>query len=77
MTQAAAGQVDTVRGPVGLDDRGTTPMHEHVFVLTPDVFNNYGDQYWDDETRVADAIDKLRRLKALREQGVTDARSPR
>lgn len=56
-------KVDTVRGPVELDRLGTTLMHEHVFVLTPDVMQNYGDQWWDEEVRVADAVDKLRRLK--------------
>lgn len=56
-------EVDTVRGPVELDRLGTTLMHEHVFVLTPDVMQNYGDRWWDEEVRVADAVDKLQRLK--------------
>jgi phosphotriesterase-related protein len=42
-------------------------MHEHVFVLTPDVFNNFGHEYWDEEERVADAI---RKLTTLKESGV-------
>ena len=48
-------------------------MHEHVFVLTPDIMANYGDEYWDEEVRVADAIDKLRRLRDL---GVTTIVDP-
>jgi phosphotriesterase-related protein len=59
--------VETVRGPVEVDALGATLMHEHVFVLTPDVFNNFGDQYWDEEERVADAIAKL---TALKESGI-------
>lgn len=55
--------VETVRGSIDLDELGTTLMHEHVFVLTPDVMQNYGDQWWDEEERVADAITKLRLLK--------------
>ena len=55
--------VETVRGPVEVDALGVTLMHEHVFVLTPDILNNYGDRYWDEEGRVADAIDKLTALK--------------
>ncbi len=55
--------VETVRGPVEVDALGVTLMHEHVFVLTPDVLQNFGDQYWDEEERVADAIAKLTRLK--------------
>lgn len=34
--------VETVRGPVDVDALGVTLMHEHVFVLTPDVMQNYG-----------------------------------
>lgn len=55
--------VETVRGSIDLNELGTTLMHEHVFVLTPDVMQNYGDQWWDEEERVADAITKLRLLK--------------
>jgi phosphotriesterase-related protein len=65
--------VETVRGPVDVDDLGTTLMHEHVFVLSPDVMQNYGDEYWDEEVRVADAIEKLRRLRDL---GVTTIVDP-
>jgi len=56
--------VETVRGPVPVDQLGPTLMHEHVFVLTPDVMQNYGHEWWDEEERVADAIGKLRELKA-------------
>lgn len=59
--------VETVRGPVEVNALGVTLMHEHVFVLTPDVLNNFGDQYWDEEERVADAI---RKLTTLKESGV-------
>jgi len=55
--------VETVRGPIDVDDMGTTLMHEHVFVLTPDVMQNYGDQWWDEQERVTDAVAKLRELK--------------
>lgn len=64
--------VDTVRGPVNLADLGTTLMHEHVFVLTPDVMQNYGDQWWDEEARVADAVSKLRELKVAGVDTIVD-----
>jgi phosphotriesterase-related protein len=38
-------------------------MHEHVFVLTPDAQQNFPGE-WDEEAKVADAIEKLTRLKA-------------
>ena len=56
--------VATVRGPVDTSELGRTLMHEHVFVLTPDMLANYP-AGWDEEERVTDAVDKLRRLKQL------------
>ncbi|MDL5154357.1 phosphotriesterase family protein [Actinomycetospora termitidis] len=64
--------VDTVRGPVDVADLGTTLMHEHVFVLTPDLLANQGHEYWDEELRVADAVDKLRRLRDLGVKTIVD-----
>ena len=40
--------VPTVRGPIEPSALGTTFMHEHVFVLTPDVQQNFADE-WDEE----------------------------
>jgi phosphotriesterase-related protein len=55
--------VESVRGPVELSDLGPTLMHEHVFVLSTEHVQNYGHgNWWDEETRVADAIDKLNSL---------------
>lgn len=59
--------VPTVRGPVDTSALGTTLMHEHVFVLTPDVMQNYGHEWWDEDERVTDAVAQLR---ALKETGV-------
>jgi phosphotriesterase-related protein len=59
--------VETVRGPVDLDALGSTLMHEHIMVVDPDALENYahawGESWWDEEVRVADAIQKLRRLR--------------
>ena len=67
-------QVHTVNGPVDTVDLGPTLMHEHVFVLTPDLLQNYPDYpvAWDEEQRVTDAIDKLRRLAALGIKSIVD-----
>lgn len=60
--------VQTVRGPVALTELGQTLMHEHVFVMAPEAFANYGAvwgrPYWDEEERVADAIARLTRVRA-------------
>ena len=59
--------VDTVRGPVDVDALGPTLTHEHIFVLHAESLQNYnhlwGDAYWDEDERVADAVAKLRRLR--------------
>ncbi|MBW8801498.1 MAG: phosphotriesterase-related protein [Streptomyces sp.] len=58
--------VSTVLGSVDSSELGRTYMHEHVFVLTSDVQQNWPDE-WDEEERVADAVAKL---TALAGQGV-------
>jgi phosphotriesterase-related protein len=53
--------VATARGEIDSGDLGRTLMHEHVFVLTTDVQQNHDE--WDEEARVADAVEKLTALK--------------
>ena len=65
-------EVQTVRGPVDVGQLGTTLMHEHVFVLTPDVMQNYGHEWWDEQERVTDAVGKLRALKAVGVDTIVD-----
>ena len=58
--------VETVRGPVDTADLGATLMHEHVFVLSTEHVQNSGDgDWWDEDERVADAVEKLDELKGL------------
>ena len=61
-------QVQTIGGAVEADALGTTLMHEHIFVLTPEFQQNYpGYEGWDPERGVEDA---RRKLTALKERGV-------
>lgn len=64
--------VETVRGPVSVDDLGTTLMHEHVFIVDADILRNWG-EHWDTEARIADAIQKLQTAKQL---GITTIVDP-
>jgi phosphotriesterase-related protein len=72
--------VETVRGPVDVTQLGPTLMHEHVFVLDQEALENYahawGASYWDEEVRVADAIQKLRRLRDGGIHTLVDATAP-
>lgn len=65
--------VATARGPVEGGELGRTYMHEHIFVLTPDVQQNFPEDWGDEETRVSDAVSKL---KALAAQGVSTIVDP-
>jgi phosphotriesterase-related protein len=63
--------VETVGGAVDTSELGTTLMHEHLLIIEAEALANYGHAfgpcYWDEETRVADAIAKL---TAVREAGI-------
>jgi phosphotriesterase-related protein len=63
--------VETVRGPIHTGDLGLTLMHEHVFVLTADTQQQWPDE-WDEEVRVADAVDRLRQLAATGVRTIVD-----
>src|ERR671916_818954 len=64
-------EVETVGGPVPTAELGTTLMHEHVFVLTPDSQANWSDE-WDEETKIAEAIDKLTQLTEVGVRTIVD-----
>ncbi len=72
--------VETVRGPVDASALGRTLMHEHVFVLQPEALENYGhvwgQSYWDEEVRVADAIAKLQALRDAGIETIVDCTAP-
>jgi phosphotriesterase-related protein len=57
-------QVSTVLGPVEVASLGRTLMHEHIFILTADVQQNYPEEWGDEDVRVADAVRQLRDLAA-------------
>lgn len=56
--------INTVRGPVDTSRLGATLMHEHIFVLSTEILQNYPGDWGDEQKRVADAIERLNELKA-------------
>jgi phosphotriesterase-related protein len=72
--------VETVRGPVELSELGTTLMHEHILIMDPEALQNwgcaFGDCYWDEELRVADAIAKLSAIRAAGIRTIVDPTAP-
>ncbi|WP_344835761.1 phosphotriesterase-related protein [Actinocorallia longicatena] len=60
--------VESVRGPIDAAALGVTLMHEHVFAVSTEHIQNYGNgSWWDEEFRITDAITRLRSVAA---QGV-------
>jgi len=62
--------VPTATGPVDSASLGRTLMHEHVFVLTPDVQQNHDE--WDEDAQVGDAVGQLKELKAAGYDTIVD-----
>jgi len=56
--------VNTVKGSIETTQLGVTLMHEHVFVLSTEVMQNFPGPWGDEEKRVADAITRLNELKS-------------
>jgi phosphotriesterase-related protein len=66
-------QVETIGGPVDAAQLGTTLMHEHIFVLAPEIQSTYpGFEGWDPEKGVEDARRKLTELKQLGVDTIVD-----
>lgn len=55
--------VQTARGSLDTRDLGRVLMHEHVFVLSTEIQLNYPEEWGDEDTRIADAVQRLTELK--------------
>src|SRR5207245_9001038 len=56
--------LETVRGAIDTSALGATLMHEHVFVLSAEIMQNFPDDWGDEDRRVADAVARLNELKS-------------
>ena len=61
-----------MRGPVPADSLGVTLMHEHVFVLSPEIMANYPEGWGDEQAREDDAVEKLNALKSIGVDTIVD-----
>jgi phosphotriesterase-related protein len=64
--------LNTARGAIDTSDLGVTLMHEHVFILSPDITANYPEVWGDDANREADAIARLNELKSRGVDSIVD-----
>jgi phosphotriesterase-related protein len=65
-------QMNTARGSIDTADLGVTLMHEHVFVLSPEITDNYPEVWGDEAKREADAIARLNELKSRGVDSIVD-----
>ena len=63
--------VETLGGPIDTAQLGFTLMHEHVFVLSQGVLENFP-SVWDEEEQIASAQKQLRQLVDLGVQTIVD-----
>lgn len=57
--------VETALGPVAAAALGRVLSHEHIFVLSPEIQQNFPWEWGDEDRRVDDAVDRLNQLKAV------------
>jgi phosphotriesterase-related protein len=57
-------QVHTVRGPVDAAALGQTLMHEHIFVMSTEIVQNFPEAWGDEEQRIEQAVTRLLALEA-------------
>jgi phosphotriesterase-related protein len=65
-------QISTARGMIDTSQLGVTLMHEHIFVLSPEINQNYPESWGDEESRVQSAVAQLRALHAQGVQSIVD-----
>jgi phosphotriesterase-related protein len=68
--------VETVRGPVAVEDLGTTLTHEHLFTKNPELEQSYPHPEWDEERLVQTAIEGLNALSTKGIKTVVDLTVP-
>ncbi len=57
------GNVATATGDIDAGELGRVLMHEHVFVISTEIQNNYPQEWGDEASRIDDAVERLTELK--------------
>ncbi len=64
--------MNTVRGTLDPAQLGVTLMHEHIFVLSAEIIQNYPEAWGDEERRVEDAVTRLNELHSRGVNAIVD-----
>ncbi|HKV42454.1 MAG TPA: phosphotriesterase-related protein, partial [Blastocatellia bacterium] len=65
-------EIATVRGPIDTSGLGVTLMHEHIFVLSAEIMQNYPEGWGDEEKRVSTAVERMNELKSAGVDTIVD-----
>jgi phosphotriesterase-related protein len=65
-------RINSVKGPIDTEQLGTTLMHEHVFVLSPEIMQNFPEAWGDEQERVAQAVARMVELKSRGVDSIVD-----
>jgi phosphotriesterase-related protein len=65
-------QLNTARGAIDTSALGVTLMHEHVFIMTTEIAQNYPEAWGDEGERVTNAITRMNELKATGVDSIVD-----
>ena len=64
--------IETATGPVDSAELGRVLMHEHVFIISPEMKDNVPEDWGDDDERLDDAVRRLNELKAAGIDAILD-----
>lgn len=64
--------VQTARGPIDTAELGPTLMHEHVFLVDPEIQQNHPQEWGSEQERIDDAVAKLNEVAALGVRTIVD-----
>lgn len=64
--------INTMRGAVASSELGVTLMHEHIFILSPEIMQNFPEQWGNEDARIANAVARMNELKARGVDTVVD-----
>ena len=64
--------INTVKGSIESAGLGTTLMHEHVFILTPEIAQNFPKDWGNEEQRITEAITRMNELKSRGVDSIVD-----
>jgi phosphotriesterase-related protein len=64
--------IETATGPIDSSELGRVLMHEHVFIISPEMKDNVPEDWGDEDARIDDAARRLQELKTSGIDAIVD-----